>query len=78
MRKLVFAYVKPKQLQSTLTADQHLCFRYLLVDSTIHLFPIPEISSLLPSSLVVKPGLCRTRSGTLKTGFLMTWLILYG
>ena len=41
-------------------ADQRLCFRY--TDSTIPLLYESEISSILPSSVAVQPGLCRTRS----------------
>ena len=54
-------------------ADQHLCFHY--TDSTIPLLPKSEISSLQPSSVVVQPSLCRTRSETLKTRFLASRLI---
>ena len=53
-------------------ADQGLCFRY--TDSTIPLLPKSEISSLYPSSVAVQPGLCRTWTDTLKTGFLRTRL----
>ena len=41
------------------TADQRLYFRYK--DSTIPLLPQSEISSLLPSSVAVQLGLCRSR-----------------
>ena len=61
------------QLQSNPASDQHLCFRF--IDSTIPLLSSLEISSLLLSSVDVKAGLRRTWSDTLKTGFLMTWLI---
>ena len=40
--------------------------------------PLPlksDIPSLEPSCEVVQPGLCRTWSETLKTGFLMKWFI---
>ena len=50
------------QLRSNCAADQRLCFRYK--DSTIPLH-------------YEQPGLCRTWSGTLKTGFLTTMLISY-
>ena len=46
-------------------ADQRLCFRY--TDSTNPLVPKVEISSL--SSVVVQPGLCRTRSKPRKPVF---------
>ena len=48
------------QLRSNREADQRLCFRY--IDITIPLLSKSEISSLLPSSVAVQPGLCRTRS----------------
>ena len=54
-------------------ADQRLCFRY--TESTIPLLPKSEISSLKLSSVAVQPGLCRTISETLKTGFLTKRLI---
>ena len=50
------------QLRSNCAADQRLCFRYK--NSTIPLH-------------YEQPGLCRTWSGTLKTGFLTTMLISY-
>ena len=72
MRKSAFLTCENKGL----AADQHLCFCY--IDSTIPLLPKSEISSLLqPFSVVVHPGLCCTWSETLKTAFLMTWLICY-
>ena len=48
-------------------ADQHLCFRS--IDSSIPLSK-SKISNLLPSSVVVQPGLCWTWSETPKMGFL--------
>ena len=60
------------QLRGYRKADQCLCFPYM--DSTIPLLPISEISSLSLSSVVVQPGLCRTRSETPKTGVLRTRL----
>ena len=60
------------QLRGDREADQRLCFRY--TDRTIHLLPKSEISSLLPSSVAVQPGLCRTSSETPKTGFLTSRL----
>ena len=45
------------QLSSNCKADQRLCFRY--TDSTIPLLSKSKISSLLPSSVTVQPGLCR-------------------
>ena len=43
-------------------ADQRLCFG--CIDSTIPLLSKYEILSLSPSSVVVQPGLCRSRSET--------------
>ena len=63
VRKLAFCIFKNKdadQLRSDCAADQRLCFRY--TGSTIPLLPESEISSLYLSSMVVQPGLCRTRS----------------
>ena len=62
------------QLRGNREADQRLCFRYIA--STIPLQPKSVISTLLPSSVVAQPGLCRTWSETPKTGFLTTRLIL--
>ena len=52
-------------------ADQVFCY----IDSKIPLLPKSEISSL-KLSVAVQPGLCRTWSETLKTGFVMMRLIL--
>ena len=63
MRKPALCICKNKdadQLRGNRTADLHLCFRYkdkLLTKS--------QIFSLLPSSVVVQPDLCRTWSETL-------------
>ena len=48
------------QLRGTREADQRLCFRY--TDSTLPLLSKSKISSLLPSSVTVQPGLCGTWS----------------
>ena len=59
MRKRTFCICENKgadQLRGDREADQRLCLRY--TDSTISLLPIYEISSLLPSCVVVQPGLC--------------------
>ena len=75
MRKPDFCICKNKdadQLRGYRQADQRLCFGY--TDSTIPLLRISEISSFLPSSVVVQPGLCRTWSKFPKTGFLTTRL----
>ena len=60
------------QLRSNCAADHRFCFRY--IDTTIPLLSKSEISSLLPSSVAVQPGLYRTLSKTSKTGFLTTRL----
>ena len=74
LENLLFAYVKIKA-QAVVTAQLiNACFRF--VDSIIPLLPKSEISRLYPSSVVARPGLCRTWSETLKTGFLMTRLIM--
>ena len=76
MRKPAFCIMRNKdadQLRGNREADQRFCFRYK--DSTIPLLPKFEISSLLPSSVSIQPGLCRTRSETPKMGFLITRLI---
>ena len=65
MRKSTFCICENKdadQLRGSREADQRLCFRY--IDSTIPLLSLSEISSLLPSSEAVQPGLCLTRSET--------------
>ena len=65
MRKPTFCICENKdadQLRGNREADQRLCFRYIA--STIPLLSKSEISSLLPSSKAVQPGLCRTRSET--------------
>ena len=75
MRKPTFCICENKdadQLRGYREADQRLCFRYM--DSAIPVLPKDEISSLLPSSVAVQPGLCRTWSETPKTGFLTTRL----
>ena len=76
MRKPDFCICENKdadQLRGNREADQRLCFRYM--DSTIPLLPKSEISSLSPSSVTVKPGLCGTWWETPKSGFLTTRLI---
>ena len=78
MRKPAFSICENKdadQLRGNREADQRLCFRY--TDSTIPLLSKSEISSLWPSSVAVQPGLCRTWSELLKTGFLITRLKLH-
>ena len=57
------------QLHSDCEADQRLCFR--LTDSTIPLLLKSKISSFLPSSVTVQPGLCQTWLETQSVGFLM-------
>ena len=65
MRKPTFCIYENKdadQLRGNREADQRLSFRY--INSTIPLLSKSEISSLLPSSVAVQPGLCQTRSET--------------
>ena len=65
MRKPTFCICENKdadQLRGNREADQRLCFCF--IDSTIPLLSKFEISSLLPSSVAVQPGLCRTWSET--------------
>ena len=65
MRKPAFCICENKdadQLRGNREADLRLCFRY--IDSTIPLLSKSEISSLYLSSVVVQPGLCRTRLET--------------
>ena len=65
MRKPTFCICENKdtdQLCGNREADQRLSFRY--IDSTIPLLSKSEISSLLPSSVAVQPGLCPSRSET--------------
>ena len=76
MRKPAFCISENKgalQVRSNCAADQ--CLRFRHIDSTIPVLPKSEISSLWPSSVAVKPVLCRTWSETPKTGFLATPLI---
>ena len=74
MRKFVFCMCENKDADHR-AADQRHCLRY--IDDTNTLLPYSEISSLKPSSMTLQPGLCRTWSETLKTGFLVTGLILF-
>ena len=71
LRKPAFCICKKihtDQLHCHPTTDQHFKFHY--IDSRIPLLPKSEISSLLPSSVAVQPGLCGTWSKTQKIGFL--------
>ena len=74
---MLFAFAKTKgQISCAVTvqlADQRLCFHY--IDSTIPLLPKSKISSLLPSSVAVKPGLCWTWLETPKACFLTKHII---
>ena len=76
MRKPTFGIYENKgadQLHSNCAADQQLCFRY--IDSEIPLLPKSEITSLLPYSVAVQPGLYLAWSETPMTGFLAMQLI---
>ena len=76
VRKPAFCICENKdadQLRGDREADQRLCFCY--TDSKIPLLPKTEISSLYASSVIARPGLCRTWSETPQTGFLTTRLI---
>ena len=71
VRKMAFCICENKdadQLRGYREANQRLCFRN--TDSSIPLLPKSEISSVQPSSVVVR----RTWSETPKTGFLTTRL----
>ena len=61
------------QLRGNREADQRLCFRY--TDNTIPLLLKSEISSFLPASVTVQPGLCQTWLKPQIVGFLMHRLI---
>ena len=74
MRKSDFCKCKKQRCRSA-APQPHGCFRY--IDCTIPLFLKSEISSLMQSSVVVQPSLCRTWSETQKTGFLTTRLICH-
>ena len=50
-------------------------FVFRCLDSIISLVSISEISSLYLASVAAQASLCLTWSQTLKTGFLVTWLI---
>ena len=80
MRKPAFCICENKgtdQLHDNHASDQLLYFRY--IDSTILILSKSKMSSFLPSSVVIQLGLCRTWWETLdlKTGYLITPLILY-
>ena len=56
------------QLCCNCTAHWRLCFHY--TDSTVPPLPIAKNSRFLLSSVTAQTGLCRTCSGTPKSGFL--------
>ena len=62
MRKPAFCIYENKDQRGNHAADQGICLHY--TGSSIHLLLISEISSLLPSSVAVQSGLCRTWSET--------------
>ena len=76
MRKPDFCLCENKdadQLYSYCTVDQRLCFCY--TNSTIPLLLIFKILRIYLSSVAAQAGLCQTESKTLKTGFLVLWLM---
>ena len=78
MRNLAFCICENKdtdQLRRDREADQRLCFRFM--DGSFPLLLKSEISSLLPSSVVLHPSLCRTWSGNPEDRFLTTRLIKF-
>ena len=69
---LIFAHAKTKlHICSTVTTQLIRAF----VFAAIPLLPKSEISCLLPSHMVVQPGICLTWSETPYTGFNMTQLL---
>ena len=77
MRKPDFCICENKgadQLCCNRAADQRIWLRY--INSTILLLCTSVISSLLLSSVVAQPDLCRTWSETIETGYLLTQLRL--
>ena len=79
MRKPEYCLCENKgadQLCSNCTADQHLYFRY--TNSTIPPIRIgTQNFMILPSSVTVQAGFCRTNLETTKTGFLASRLKVY-
>ena len=74
MRKSAFCICKNQgveQLSSNCAGEQRLCFASWIVQSLNFLNPKCQASSV-----AVQPGLCKTWLETLKTGFLMTLLML--
>ena len=65
------------QLCGNCTAISTFLFTTYMVTCTIFLLPKSDISSLLPSSLTLQPGLCCIWLETKNTDFLMTLLIWY-
>ena len=76
MTKPTSSYAKRKAQMGCVITVQLIsdCLHY--IDDKIFLLPKYETSSLESSSVPVQPGLYRTWSKTLKTGFVMAWLIL--
>ena len=74
MRKPAFCICENKdadQLRGNRVADQRLCFATRIVQSLFYLNPKFQAHTI---TVTVQPGLCRTWSETLKTGFLRTRL----
>ena len=71
MRKPTSAYAKTKTQTAQLISA--IVFATKIVRSP--LLSKFEVSSLYAASALVHPILCRTRSDTPKTGFIVVWLI---
>ena len=76
MRKTAFCICENKDADQLRGNRDGSAPSFPYTDSAIPLLPKSEITSLQPSSVAVKPGLCRTWSETPKTGFLTMRLII--
>ena len=77
MRKPAFSHMRKQKAQIRCTVTVQLISAFVFVsyiNSTIPLFPRYDFSSLCPSFVAVQTGLCRTWSGTSKSGLLTTRL----
>ena len=73
MRKPDFSIAKTK-MQISCAFDHRLCFHY--IDSTTPLRSKLEVTNSSQSSVAVEPGFCLTWSEILKTGVIMTHLLI--